>query len=119
LRDVPEKGFAPVPLLALGPMLIGRIFPRPGRARNRILVRAWPDVRRLLPQSLIPGRDRGLPLTTSGLNPKGDPAPPASPNLRAGKVVQGASHHQRSKAGQEFSSSAAERSWTAQAQRGR
>ncbi len=81
------KSEKPVPLLRLDPMLIGSIFPSQG-GEDRILVR-MSDVPPLLPQSLILVEDRAFRYHF-GINPKAI-LRAGFANMRAGRVVQGAS----------------------------
>lgn len=82
-----DKADKPVPLLRLDPMLIGSIFPSSG-GEDRILVRLQ-DVPPLLPQALILVEDRAFRYHF-GINPKAI-LRAGFANMRAGRVVQGAS----------------------------
>src|SRR5581483_3380611 len=82
-----DKSGKPVPLLRLDPMLIGSIFPSSG-GEDRILVRLQ-DVPPLLPQALILVEDKAFRYHF-GINPKAI-LRAGFANMRAGRVVQGAS----------------------------
>jgi penicillin-binding protein 1B len=86
IRDVAASDKA-VPLVRLDPMLIGSIFPSQG-GEDRILVRIS-DVPKLLPESLILVEDRAFRYHF-GINPKAI-LRAGFANMRAGRVVQGAS----------------------------
>jgi penicillin-binding protein 1B len=86
IRDA-SRGDQPVPLLRLDPMLIGSIFPSSG-GEDRILVRIA-DIPPLLPRALILVEDRAFRYHF-GINPKAI-LRAGMANMRAGRVVQGAS----------------------------
>jgi penicillin-binding protein 1B len=86
IRDI-SRGSEPVPLLRLDPMLIGSIYPSQG-GEDRILVKLS-EVPPLLPKALILVEDRAFRYHF-GLNPKAILRAGIA-NLRAGRVVQGAS----------------------------